>query len=84
MKRFLLWIAALGLVALCIFLIIQAIYFRNLEIATQQAELGYFKEDIHMLPYGKQVAATLCWIFGVLSGMGGAALGYGLFSSRGE
>ena len=71
-KTFLLWILAIGLVVLGVFLIIQAVYYGNLDHALQLEANGFYKEDVTMLTFGQSAARVGCWIGGaggVLSGL---------------
>ena len=71
MKRFLKFILAIGLIALCVVLIIQAVWYGNLDHELQLAANGFYKEDVTMLTFGQSAARVGCWIGGVVSGLGG-------------
>jgi len=71
MKKFLQWTLAIVLIGLCVVLIIQAIWYGNLDHSLQLAANGFVKDDVTMLTFGQQAAHVCCWLFGVISGLAG-------------
>ena len=71
MKRFLKWVLALLLITLCVFLIIQAVWYGNLDHALQLEANGFYKDDVTMLTFGQSVARVGCWLGGIVVGIAG-------------
>ena len=63
------------LLALGIICIIQCVWLYKLEYNTQLAEIGYYKEDIHILAYRYQLMGTLVTIGAVVGLIAGAVVG---------
>lgn len=71
LKRILAFILGIALVALCVCLIIQAVWYGNLDHTLQLEQNGFYKDDVTMLTFGQSAARVCCWIFGVVSGLVG-------------
>lgn len=71
LKRILAFILGAALVTLCVFLIIQAVWYGNLDHALQLERNGFYKDDVTMLTFGQSAARVCCWIFGIGSGFVG-------------
>ena len=71
----LLFVIGLILLAVVVLCIIQGIWIYRLEYSTQIAEIGYYKEDIHILEYKYQLMQTLTSLGGVVGLIAGLIAG---------
>ena len=69
LKRILSFILAIILITLCVFMIIQFIWYRNLDHALQLETNGFVKDDVTMLSFGQSAAKLGCLIGAVISGL---------------
>lgn len=82
-KRVIACLIGVALITLAVFLIIQAVWYGNLDHALQLEQNGFVKDDVTMLTYGQSAARWCCWGFGVVSalaGLGGVGLGLDIIS----
>ena len=71
----LLFVVGLILLAVGVLCIIQGIWIYKLEYNAQIAEIGYYKEDIHILPYKYQLMQGVTGGFAALGLIGGVVSG---------
>ena len=71
----LLFVIGLTLLAVGVICIIQGIWIYKLEYNAQIAEIGYYKEDIHILPYKYQLMQALVGVGAAIGLIGGVVSG---------
>ena len=76
LRKALLIVAGIIILALAILLTIQSIYLIRLEYDAQIAQFGFYKDDIHVLEYRYQIITPLCLIGAVLSYLGGGSAAF--------
>lgn len=74
-QAILLFVIGLILLAVGVICIIQCIWLYKLEYNTQLTEIGYYKEDIHILAYRYQLMGTLTSLGGVIGLIAGLVVG---------
>ena len=74
-QAILLTVIGLIILAVGILCVIQGIWIYKLEYNAQIAEIGYYKEDIHILEYKYQLMQTLTSIGGVIGLIPGLVVG---------
>lgn len=72
-QRVVLFFVAVILIAIAVFLIIQAVWYDKLDHTLQLEQNGFFKDDVTMLTFGQSVSRVLCWVGGVITALLGLA-----------
>lgn len=73
-RKALLIVLSLVLITISVFLIIQGVWYNNLDHTLQLQESGFVKDDITMLTFAQSAARVCCWLFGIGSGFVGLGL----------